>query len=104
MKFKEYLKEMANYIPIKSGLKHTLWFPFEDAEKHKSPRIKVDVDGNRIPVSIEEEPVILIKTNIKILKFKKISDWIIKNKEVLLQHWYNVIKYNDKYLMDNLKK
>lgn len=43
---------------------------------HNEPRLKVNVDGDRIPVSISKNPQILVNKNTP--KFSKIKKYIIK--------------------------
>jgi len=53
--------------------------------KHNLPRVKVVVDGQRIPFSISDDPKPLV--NKKIKNEKRIREWIIKNKDNLLKQW-----------------
>ena len=53
--------------------------------KHSLPRLKVVVDGQRIPFSIEDNPRPLV--NKKIKNEARIREWIIKNKDNLLKQW-----------------
>lgn len=53
--------------------------------KHSLPRVKVVVDGERIPFSISDDPKPLV--NRKIKDVKRIIEWIQKNKENLLKQW-----------------
>ena len=66
------LEEMSNIITKYTGLSHTIWIIHKtNKEKHKLPRLKVKLpDGNRVPISIEDEPKVLPK-NLKNIKFKK---------------------------------
>ena len=53
--------------------------------KHNMPRVKVVVDGQRVPFSISDDPRPLIRKKIK--DEKRIREWIIKNKDNLLKQW-----------------
>ena len=84
----KHIDEMANVSKQDTGLPYSVWIDSEGKDRvapHNVPRLKVDVDGDRIPVSISDTPKILVNKNIP--QFSKISSWIIKYKNVLLQHW-----------------
>lgn len=53
--------------------------------KHSLPRVKVVVDGQRIPFSITDDPKPLVHRKIK--DVQRIREWILKNKDVLLKQW-----------------
>ena len=53
--------------------------------KHSLPRLKVVVNGQRIPFSIEDNPRRLVRNKIK--DEKQICDWIKRNKDNLLRQW-----------------
>jgi len=101
MKMKNLLLyEMANIQKQYTGLDHDIWVFGNTEEKHNLPRIKILVNGRRIPVSIESEPRILIKNKPKI-KMDKIKEFIKVNEKLLLKLW----KDNDQvYFIKNLKK
>jgi len=50
--------------------------------------VKIDEDSI-IPVSIDDEPVILVRDK-RIVAFDVVSRWIIKYKDVLMDHWYGL--------------
>lgn len=84
-----------------TGLPHDIWIDDAGGERqvqHNKPRIKVRVNGDFIPVSIEAEPRILVDK--KIPKFNKVSKWIQDYKDVLKSHWDGEINSND--FMDSL--
>jgi len=97
--YKDGIFEMANFQPEDSGLPYGLWF--DDAgksrqNKHDTPRVKVRVKSdNLIPVSIAEQPEILLKgTQLtkaeKELKGKpkdEVFDYISANHGIMLKHW-----------------
>ena len=68
--------------------------------KHSLPRVKVVVDGQRIPFSITDDPKPLVKK--KIRGEQRIKEWIIKNKENLLKQWNREI--TDSQVLQILEK
>ena len=86
----------ANLFKFKTGLPYDLWIDNSGAERqvqHNKPRLKVNVKGDLIPVSIEVEPKILVDK--KIPKFGKISSSIKNKRPVLIQHWNREINDNE---------
>ena len=87
----DYFLEMANAIKVDTGLPYDIWLDSKGKERnipHNYPRIKVDVDGNLIPVIISDNPIIPESVGIKnFKKFNEIKKFIIKNKDILLKHW-----------------
>ena len=82
------LFEMANVSKKDTKLPYDIWIDSEGKNgntKQNYPRLIVDYNGDRIPVSISDEPEILV--NKKIPEFSKIKSWIKKYSTVLLQHW-----------------
>ena len=82
------LFEMANVSKKDTKLPYDLWIDSEGKNgntKQNYPRLIVDYNGDRIPVSISDDPKILVKKEIP--KFPKIKFWIRKYSKVLLQHW-----------------
>jgi hypothetical protein len=102
---KEKFEEMANLSKQKTGLDYIIWvFPQTGKEKHWA-RIKVQIDNNRIPISISDNPKILssnVEINAKSLN--KIKVWIVLNKEVLLNYWNAKGKISIDEILDKLKK
>lgn len=95
------LFEMANVFKKDTKLPYDIWIDSEGKNgntKQNYPRLIVDYNGDRIPVSISEEPVILVKK--KIPEFPKIKAWIKKYSTVLLQHWNKEI--TDKEALNQL--
>lgn len=93
--------EMANFSKIDSGLPYDIWVDSAGSRrnsKHNSPRVKIDVDGSLIPVSISKNPKILI--NREIPKFKIIKDYLSNNYDLFIKHWNNEI--TDKQLLVQL--
>ena len=87
--FEDYLYEMANVSKQDTKLPYDIWIDSvgkDRSSEHNLPRIKVDVDGDRIPVSISDEPEILV-SNKTIPEFSEIKKYIKKYKDVFLKHW-----------------
>ena len=88
------LREMANIFKRHTGLPYDIWLDSEGHLRqlqHNKPRLKVRVDGNRIPVSIDQfQPEILVDARIP--KFRKIADWIRAKYPILMLHWNGDIK------------
>lgn len=87
----DYFLEMANAVKSDTGLPYDIWLDSKGKERnvpHNYPRIKVDVNGNLIPVIISDNPIIPKSVGIETFrKFNEIKEFIIKNKEILLKHW-----------------
>ena len=86
------LFEMAKVSKKDTKLPYNLWIDSMGKERnvpHNTPRLKVDVDGDLIPVSIQETPEILVNKTFphsaEILKYVK------KYLQVFLKHWNNEI-------------
>jgi len=95
----EFIFEMANWQPRDSGLPLGIWFDEIGAagnNKRHSPRVKVIMpNDDLIPVSISENPTILLK-GAQLVKAKKefsssdqteMFDYIGKHHGVMLSHW-----------------
>jgi hypothetical protein len=87
----EDLTEMANLEPEETGLNYLIWIGPSPASH--SDRIKVVTEKGKInpktsfSLSIEDEPkVVAGKSTISAKELKKITNWIKKNKDILLQH------------------
>ena len=99
----DYLVEMANVSKEDTGLPYDLWIDSEGKNrkiKHSTPRLKVDVNGDRIPVSIEQNPRILADKEIP--KFSKVKKYIQKYYKVLIKHWNKEL--TDKQALNLLEK
>lgn len=91
------LFEMSNHFKEETGLSRVVWSSVKSGNEKHGPRIKVQkTEANKaIPdewfsVTISDEPTIInnskkIKINAK--ELKKIKQWVLLNKEVLLAHW-----------------
>lgn len=95
--------EMANVSKQDTGLPYDIWIDSNGKDRnvgHNSPRLKVDVDGDRIPVSISKDPKILVDK--KIPKFNQVRDYIIKYLDVFIKHWNKEI--TDRQALNSLNK
>ena len=95
------LFDMANVSKKDTNLPYDIWIDSEGKNrntKQNYPQLKVDYNGDKIPVSISEDPDILVKK--KIPEFSRIKSWIKKYSVVLLQHWNKEI--TDKEALNQL--
>jgi hypothetical protein len=83
----EHLFEMANVLPDKTGLTYRIWIFYKTNREGHGPRIKADVQGRDISVSISENPLQMDQIDVRIPHFRELQDWIKLNKELLLQYW-----------------
>ena len=114
----EMLLEMANISQNTTGLDVIIWVQTNSTQltgRHNLPRIKFQNNTSTkiqinelIPISISDEPKILLKNNdlnkIKIsqAQINRIKQWIIKNKEILIDYWEEKITTDE--LFQKLKK
>lgn len=95
--------EMANVSKKDTGLPYNIWIDSRGSlrkNKHYTPRIKVEVNDEMIPVSISESPEILVDK--KIPKFRTVKRYIIKYYPVFMKHWNK--EYTDKQALNLLDK
>ena len=114
----EMLLEMANISQNTTGLDVIIWVQTDNTQsawKHNLPRIKFQNNtatkiqiNELIPISISDEPKILLKNNdlnkIKISQeqINEVKLWIVKNKEILIDYWKEKITTDE--LFQKLKK
>ena len=114
----EMLLEMANISQNTTGLDVIIWVQTNNTQstgKHNLPRIKFQNNTSTkiqinelIPISISDNPKMLLKNNdlnkIKIsqAQINVIKQWIIKNKEILIDYWEEKITTDE--LFQKLKK
>lgn len=114
----EMLLEMANISQNTTGLDVIIWVQTNNTQstgKHNLPRIKFQNNtatkiqiNELIPISISDDPKILLKNNdldkIKIsqTQINGIKQWIMKNKEILIDYWEEKITTDE--LFQKLKK
>ena len=114
----EMLLEMANISQHATGLDVIIWVQTNNTQstgKHNLPRIKFQNNTatrvqihELIPISISDDPKILLNNNdlnkIKIsqAQINGIKQWIVKNKEILIDYWQEQITTDE--LFQKLKK
>lgn len=114
----EMLLEMATISQNTTGLDVIIWVQTNNTQstgKHNLPRIKFQNNtatkiqiNELIPISISDNPKILLKNNdlnkIKIsqTQINGIKQWIMKNKEILIDYWEEKITTDE--LFQKLKK
>ena len=114
----EMLLYMGNFSQNATGLDVIVWVQTINTQsnvKHNLPRIKFQNNTSTkvqinelIPISISDNPEILLKNNdlnkIKIsqAQINGIKQWIIKNKEILIDYWEEKITTSE--LWQKLKK
>ena len=108
----ELLLEMANVRACDTGLPYDLWIDscgVNRTNKHNVPRIKVNVDGNLIPIEISDNPDVpesVKKTGNNVeFKYKAVVlEYVKAYKNILLAHYNQLI--SDKQalnLLGNIK-
>lgn len=93
---------MTKILPTESNLDYEIWLDPTGVgrnTKHNKPRLKVLVDGNRIPVSISKNPRILINKEFK--GSGRVLKWISENFDILMRHWNQTI--GDKEVLTYIK-
>ena len=114
----EMLLYMGNFSQNATGLDVIVWVQTINTQsnvKHNLPRIKFQNNTSTkiqinelIPISISDNPQILLNNNdlnkIKIsqAQINVIKQWIIKNKEILIDYWEEKITTSE--LWQKLKK
>lgn len=86
------LFEMAQVSKKDTKLPYNLWIDSVGKGRnvpHNTPRLKVDVDGDLIPVSIQETPEILVNKTFPYSA--EIFKYVKKYLQVFLKHWNNEI-------------
>ena len=114
----EMLLEMANISQSTTGLDVIVWLQTNNTQltgKHNLPRIKFQNNTETraqihelIPISISDNPKILLNNNdlnkIKIsqAQINGVKQWIVQNKEILIDYWQEQITTDE--LFQKLKK
>lgn len=104
----DYLIEMAVASKNDTGLQYDLWLDKAGHQRnvpHNSPRIKVKIGNDLIPVLISDNPDVPynVKKNNSNWNFRGLSDvkkYIIKYKDVLTDYWNG--KLTDKDVLNLL--
>lgn len=93
------LWEMSNVRKSRTGLPCNVSIQFQPDNKkkyqHNKPRVKFQNNkadrvtslSDLIPVSIEDNPQVLIDVKYDKDIFKQVRKWIILNKDLLLEYW-----------------
>lgn len=98
------INEMTTFHKNLTNIDTNIWVDDMGSERqipHHLPRIKFeDSPGRFIPISIEDKPKILKKIKLVSNNYKigQVKNFIKRNKDSLLKHWYN------KITTDELKK
>lgn len=93
--------EMASVDKNEAKLPYDVWLDTAGSSRnvqHDTPRLKIKVDNDLIPVEISSEPKLLVDYLKKITKFRKIKEWIVYYKDVLIKHWNGEI--NDRQVLN----
>ena len=114
----EMLLEMANISQNTTGLDVIIWVQTNNTQstgKHNLPRIKFQNNAETrvqinelIPISISDNPKILLNNNdlnkIKIsqAQINGVKQWIVQNKEILIDYWEENITTDE--LFQKLKR
>ena len=79
--------DMANLYEEDTGVDARIWVSTKYAG-HK-PRLKVKKDDNEVSMSIEDEPKVLApkKPKIDTSIIDAAKQWIVLNKDILLEYW-----------------
>lgn len=89
-----------------SGLDYDIWLDpaglSRNTSHSNSPRLKVDVDGRRIPFSISDNPKMLLKNKPPIKHESEVLRWISQNAQSLLKHYRRQI--SDKDILNSVEK
>ena len=85
----DLLFEMANVSTKDTKLPYELWIDsyVSDIEAKNIPRIKVNVDGDLIPVSISDNPKVLVSGKDNFRGKSEIIKYIKKYLDVFIKHW-----------------
>ena len=96
--------EMVNLVKDDTGLDYKIWIsPQSGKEKHWA-RIKVEINKQLIPVSISEDPIVLLKKKVTIPNFDKLKKFIILNYDVLIDYWNSKGEMSLREVFKRLKK
>ena len=83
------LYEMANFLPKDTGLKEVIYISVKQG--NHGPRLKVfknkQPKGENFSVTIEDKPKTIGKIFVNSKELSKIIEYVILNKETLLQYW-----------------
>lgn len=105
------LFEMANISKKKTKLPVIVWVQTKIITRHESPRIKFlnsTADKTQknllVPLSISNDPKILSRNtrlNISSAQFEEVRQWVIRNRDLLMQLWNDDITSDE--FIDQMK-
>jgi hypothetical protein len=104
------LFEMANISTNRTGLDIMIWVSYKTGKEKHGPRIKIKIDNEFIPISIEDDPKIMLskfkinKLSVDSRTWKDIVNWIRLNKDILLDYWNAGGNQGIEVLIKNLKR
>lgn len=107
------MNEMANAPKRVTGLPVYIWIEAKEPTQHNLPRIKFQNNysdkisrPDLVPLIISDDPYIPIKNwnelKISSKDFERVRQWVIRNKQLLLDYWndkitsYDVFEKNSK--------
>ena len=109
--FYEEIGEMASFWKKYSKLPYEVLIDslgIERKRENNSPRVMISLDDSYkdiVPISIDKDnPEVLIE--IEVLNINIIKNWIIKNYDILIEHWNQEISDGEaiRYLKQNIKE
>ncbi len=77
-----------------SGLPYNIWIDPAASNRnvpHNSARVKVEINKQRVPYLVSDNPKCLVKNRGTILKEAEVIKWLRQNKDILLRWWRNEI-------------
>ena len=99
--------EMANLTKSDTGLNYKIWIQIQTGREKHWARIEVEVNNEFIPISISQNPEIMIKNKQDIFSSKDLNDiisWIKKNEKLLLEYWNSKGDMSLQYFFKQMKK
>lgn len=108
----EYLIEMANLSPKKTGLNVVIWSEQQGFKRNKSdklPRFKIQGKDYEVSYTLEQNPKLLAQSG-KIKQsdkndIKQALNYVVKNIDLFLKHYNSTpYEFNDDDLKDALKE
>lgn len=108
----DYLVEMANLSPKRTGLSVTIWSDNNGINRnvaHNEPRVKIGKNNYWVVVTIASDPVIKAQSaNIKKSEMEQIMlgiEYVSRNYDLFLKHFISSNEeFDDQDLMDALRQ
>ena len=108
----DYLVEMANLSPKRTGLSVTIWSDNNGINRnvaHNEPRVKIGKNNYWVVVTIASDPVIKAQSaNIKKWEMEQIMlgiEYVSRNYDLFLKHFISSNEeFDDQDLMDALRQ